>query len=724
MSSYAQVDWGSGGRKRQHSRAVGNAKAAGPSEFGRLKGSMIGPAYEVRSSCITAYKERNPQQQVVWCNNIIARARAMGIIKSEDPFAEAKRLRAEADKASGAVRADFLRRAEKIESVPDGGMSLDNCLAFAALAARLPEAHLLDFALAHKGAKFATSCYTEAAKPKWNVVRWATEEENAAMVTIGESLASGAALPGLLGKVQAELAAATASSRPVRAPKVEAVKAPRPPTERELHQAAGAKLSLESKLRWTRRIFSHLHPNWTNRWWGQGDYSAREAAEEHFRDLAKEARDDAVFARTTPIRLWLGACTDVAPSWAECEQRRLAKRAAREEAEVALRSAECAEALAKRFPTFVAILHWGRGTLEHPSVTARKAAAKKVHQKQRRLNGKERAAAERAALAAIRALPDHIVATDASAYSRPMEQIRSISFKNLPLAETLPEQAQLREALSQLVKRAGAEVAKVRGALFVPTQGRGGPTKGFGFVECSTAAGAQRVIAAVGARGTLDLEFNGMTSQVFVELAASNRQTKEQMEAKKAKDAAERAASQAECRRLVLATLRPATKVELAEETPSPATAAAAVPVLAKVCLGATAKARREAEAAAEAARLKAEVEAMFSAPLGGVVRTAPKAPKFKQSFAASAKIGATAAKMEVMDEFTIRVDGRVLAVVAAPSTELGAAQSTMRKIMAESAAKAKKAKRDALYAQWLKDKAAADADPMGWDIGEWVEPE
>lgn len=447
----------------------------------------------------------------------------------------------------------------------------------------------------------------------------------------------------------------------------------------------------------------------------------REAAEEHFRDLAREARDDHDLASSRPVRLWLRPYADVAPSWAACEEQRLAKRGARQATAVALRSAEEAAALARRFPTLVAVLHWGRGTLEHPSVTAKKALARKAHQKQRRANGKERAAAEKAAAAAIRALPDYIAPTAASAYSQPMEEIRSVSFKNLPLATTLAEQVQLREALASFVQRAGATVAKVRGALFVPTQGRGGPTKGFGFVECSTAEGARRVVDA--AAEDADLAFNGVTSKIFVELAASNRQTKEQMEAKKAKDAAERAASQAECRRLVLATLRPATKVELVEEVAAPAPAAAA-PALAKVCLGATAKARREAEEAAAAAALKAQVQAMFAEPLGGTLRATPKAPKFKQSFAASAKKGATAAKVEVVDEFTVKVDGAVKRVLAAASTELGAAQAAIQRHMAADAAKAKKAKRDADYAQWLKDKAAADADPTGWDIEAWVEPE
>ena len=701
MSSHnVKVDWGAqGGGKRRHTREVGNAKAMGPSEFGPLKGTMAGPAYGIRSSCVTAYKERNPQQQVAWCNNIIARARAMGIIKSEDPFAEAKRLRAEADKATGAVRADFLRRAEKIESVPDGGMSLDNCLAFAALAARLPEAHLLDFALAHKGAEFASHCYTEAAKPKWNVVRWATKEENAAMVTIGESLASGAALPGLMGKVAAELAAASASAKPAPAPApAPAEPAPKPLTKRERYQA----FSPESKSRW-RRLLCLKRPKWTAAWNDiHGDHSLPEAVISHFFHMRDEAQDDLEHAQ----RYYEKDLAYIA------------------ELRSAFYLADLGYDLAKVFPRWIALLHFSRGTLEHPSVTAKKAVAKKAHQKQRRLNGKERAAAEKAALAAIRALPTYIAPLAAEAYMQPKEQIRSLSFKNLPRATNFNEVRALSKALSELVERSGASVSRERYALNIPTQKFGpekGHTRGFGFVECTAAAGAQRVLAAAGARGTLDLEFNGITNQVFVELAAINRQSKADWEAAKAKVTAVKTAAQAKCRALVLATLRPATKVELAEEAPAPATAAAAVPVLAKVCLGATAKARREAEAAAEAARLKAEVQAMFSAPLGGILYSTPKAPQFKQSFAKAAKKGATAAVVVVVDEFTVKVDGVVKRVEAAPSTELGAAQSAIRRIMAADTAKAKKAARDKAYAQWAKDKAEAEAE--GWFVDDWVEP-
>jgi hypothetical protein len=78
---------------------------------------------------------------------------------------------------------------------------------------------------------------------------------------------------------------------------------------------------------------------------------------------------------------------------------------------------------------------------------------------------------------------------------------------------------------------------------------------------------------------------------------------------------------------------------------------------------------------------------------------------------------------VEVVDAFTAKVGGKLVKVAAAADTELGAAQAMMRKIMGEADAKAKKVARDKAYAQWLKDKAVADADPLGWGIEDWVEP-
>jgi hypothetical protein len=267
----------------------------------------------------------------------------------------------------------------------------------------------------------------------------------------------------------------------------------------------------------------------------------------------------------------------------------------------------------------------------------------------------------------------------------------------------------------------GGSVAKEHGATFTPLRNR--VTAGYGFVKCSAPANAQRVLRACEqdeeGRHTAELVLAGITSHVIIELAASERKTKAQMEAAKAKDAAERAAAQAKVRTLMVSSIRPSTKVELVED--APATCAAA-PVLAKVCLGATAKARREAEAAEEAARLKAEVQAMFSAPLGGVVRSAVKAPQFKVSFAASAKKGATAAKLEVVDEFTVKVDGVVKRIEAVEGSELARAQAVIRRQIAEDAARVKKVARDKRRSEWEADKAAAEE--TGWYVDDWVEDE
>jgi len=747
-SQHVKVDFGSGGGKRRHTRQVGNAKAAGPSEFGRLNGPMTGPAYGIRSLAITAYHGRTPEQQLAWRNGVIARARSLGFLKGDSPVAsEAKALRAQAqslrhhatmggfggihDKDEEEHAKELEVEAKALERRGDtSSMSLEDCLAFATLAGRMPTDQFTTFILAHKGGKFAAYCYVEASLPKWNVVRFLSHEENAKLVTVGESLATGVALPGLLSKVAAELSAAAASTRPQAFVAREVkVKAPRPPTERELHQIAGAKLSLESKLRWTRRIFSRMHPNWTRKW--SADYSAahgetfRDHAKEHFSCLAQVAYEDYEDARKRIARCWFRPYATSAPTWDLCQQQLEARREARASTEWELQLALNGEYLAHRFPTFCAIMNWGRGSLVHPAVAVRKAAAKKVQKKEKRGNAREREAAERAALAAFRALPDYIAPTAASAYSQPMEQIQTLRLGNLPLASSQEEQRGLREAMAALVTRLGGSVAKERGATFTPLRNR--VTAGYGFVKCSSPVNAQRVLRACEkdeeGRCFVEMVLNGVTSLVIVELAASERKSKEQMEAAKVKDAAERAAAQAKVRALMVQSIRPSTKVELATEAPeAPVVVAPEAPVLAKVCLGATAKARREAEAATAAAALKATVAAMFAAPLGGIVRDAPKVVKFKQSFAASAKKGATAAKIEVLDEFTIKVDGVVKRVEAMEGSALARAQEVIRRQMAEDAAKAKKAARDKRYAEWEKDKAETEAG--GWDAEAFVEDE
>jgi len=743
MSSHnVKVDFGSGGGKRRHRRQADNAKATGPSEFGRLNGPMTGPAYGIRSSAVTAYHAKTPQQQLAWRNSVIVRARALGILKGGVSAADqAKALRAQAQglrarSAAGEfqgyltrddedVAKDLEEEAKEVAARGESGLTVEECLAFSALANRMPSAELTTFCRAHRGKSFSAHCYSEAALPKWNVVRFLSREENDRQVTIGESLATGAALPGLLSKVAAELAAAAASARPIvaRAPKV---KAEKPLTERELHQIAGAKLSLESKLRWTRRIFSRMHPNWTRKW--SGDYTRehgetlRDEVKEHFYCLAQAAHEDYEDARKRIARCWFRPYATSAPTWDLCEQQLAARREARAETEWELQLARNGEYLAHRFPTMCAILHWGRGSLVHPAVAARKAEAKKAQKREKRGNAREREAAERAALAAFRALPDYIAPTAASAYSQPMEQIQTLRLGNLPLASSQEEQRALREAMAAVVTKLGGSVAKERGATFTPLRNR--VTAGYGFVKCSSPANAQRVLRACEkdeeGRCFVEMALNGVTSLVIVELAASERKSKEQMEAAKAKDAAERAAAQAKVRALMVSSIRPSTKVELLEAPAAPA--APEAPALAKVCLGATVKARREAEAAAAAAALKAEVQAMFSAPLGGIVRSAPKAPVFKQSFAASAKKGATAAKLEVVDEFTVKVNGVVKRIEAVEGSELARAQAVIRRQLAEDAARAKKAARDKAYAQWEKDKAETEAS--GWDAEEWVEPE
>ena len=705
MSSHnVKISWNGSGKRSNRNR-VANAKCGGASEIHSLTGAASGGAvYALRNTALRAWDSLNPQQQdrARYLAHTAAGAEAHQMPKAGATASDVAAA-SMSDGEGGVVSQGITDRfgdsvGEEIvigSGASRGIYSTEEIIAFRCLIDAAGTVAARAFLLDRKrSSKLELLLYEEAARlNSGRVVRWTTKEEDARLSTTTQLLARGEALPGLMGKVAAELAAAAATARPVSSAAA-APKAKLP--KRESYKA----LSLESKLWWQRRVFSQQRPKWTAAWWDlQGDHSLPEQARSHCYHMRAEAEDNLDHAkRYFPA--------DVA--------------AHAQLAEVAQRACDL-EVLASRCPTVVAILQWGRGSLTHPAVAARK----KAQQKKRRANGKERAAAEKAAAAAIRALPTYITALAPEAYMQPKEQIRSLNFKNLPLATNEAERSALGKALAKLVESAGASVSRERYALNIPTLKFGpakGHTQGFGFVECTAAAGAQRVLATAGARGTLDLEFNGTTSQVFVELAAANRQSKADWEATKAKATAERAAAQAKTLALMKAAVGPkATPMELV--TASPASPASEAPALPKVCLGASVKARREAEAAAETARIRAEWEAMFSAPLGGILHSKPKAPQFKLSFAGAA-VKPAAPKVEVVDAFTAKVGGKLVKVAAAADTELGAAQAMMRKIMGEADAKAKKVARDKAYAQWLKDKAVADADPLGWGIEDWVEPE
>jgi hypothetical protein len=143
---------------------------------------MTGPAYGIRSLAVAAYHARTPQQQLAWRNGVIVRARALGLlkggvsatdqVKSLRAQAQGLRARAAAGEFQGYltrddedVAKDLEEEAKEVAARGETGMSIEDCMAFSALAARMPTDQLTVFCLAHKGSRFAVHCYVRPPSP-------------------------------------------------------------------------------------------------------------------------------------------------------------------------------------------------------------------------------------------------------------------------------------------------------------------------------------------------------------------------------------------------------------------------------------------------------------------------------------------------------------------------------------------------------------------------------
>jgi hypothetical protein len=128
---------------------------------------MTGPAYGIRSSAITAYHAKTPQQQLAWRNGVIVRARALGILKGDvSATDQVKALRAQAQglrarAAAGEfqgyltrddedVAKDLEEEAKEVAARGETGMSIEDCMAFSALAARMPTDQLTAHGILHR----------------------------------------------------------------------------------------------------------------------------------------------------------------------------------------------------------------------------------------------------------------------------------------------------------------------------------------------------------------------------------------------------------------------------------------------------------------------------------------------------------------------------------------------------------------------------------------------
>jgi len=245
-----------------------------------------------------------------------------------------------------------------------------------------------------------------------------------------------------------------------------------------------------------------------------------------------------------------------------------------------------------------------------------------------KLSRKEQEAALLASFVAeIQAVPDYLVPAAPEAYTQPKEEINSVRFGNLRLCEGDSQLRQANKDIRDFVTDLGCRLSADAGAVFIPLVGpRVRKSKGYAFVKMASAAEAQRLLRKMAeiAGGPMLLDKATRTARaIFPELAASKTKSTAQMAA----DAAAAKAKEAEAKR-AKDGIRAAMKGTVAFKT-------SASP-LAPINLGATAKARKEAEAAEAAAALKAKIQAMFAEALPTTVET-PKALQLEVSFAAVA---------------------------------------------------------------------------------------
>ena len=241
---------------------------------------------------------------------------------------------------------------------------------------------------------------------------------------------------------------------------------------------------------------------------------------------------------------------------------------------------------------------------------------------------------------------------------KPVEEIFTLNIKNLPMANraTLPK---LNEAIRKLVGSFGGMVRPGVGGVYIPLNGSS--TKGFCFVECTTAANARHVLQQIG-QSAVVLGFNGEESELRVTLALSNRKSKAEMEAEKAKAAAERSSSSV-LTDAVRAAMRPNGTT------------------LQPICIAAVKK--QAADAVADA--LKAQIMAAY--PTLSNSAAAPS-KTFETSFASMAA-KPLPEKIEAIDPFNVKLNGTAYAVAFAPNTALGKAQMALRQATEEALAKA-----------------------------------
>lgn len=312
------------------------------------------------------------------------------------------------------------------------------------------------------------------------------------------------------------------------------------------------------------------------------------------------------------------------------------------------------------------------------------------------------AAREAFHVSAVRALPAYLKPVDASAYTKPVEEIASVRFGNLPLADGAKQCGQLRKAIRDFVEEHYGALAESKagdGAIFTPL--RRGATIGYAFVKFRDGASATAFLARMKDPMLVD-PVTGTPSALFIERAASEHKTKAQMEAEKAakaKGAAPPPTAVTAARERIIALMKADAKVT------------ATAPLVPTV-LGAASKAAKQAAADEAEAAMKAKIDAMFPASLPCA---AVAAKEFEVSFATVASKPAVKAVEVVYDPFHTTIRGETYGIFHDRRTEIGQAQAALSAALEAEEAKAKALATKRRRAERAKRNAALPADdPWG----------
>ena len=264
-------------------------------------------------------------------------------------------------------------------------------------------------------------------------------------------------------------------------------------------------------------------------------------------------------------------------------------------------------------------------------------------------------------------LPAYLVARDIATFTKPVETIQTIRLGNLREARGDAQVRDLHKDVRAFVERNGGVIAVERGAVFTPLHRATRQTQGYCFVKLVSPANARLFLDCIAAleHAMLVDSHTGEEREVFPELAASDRKTKEEMETEKAKVAAEkRAAASVDS---VSAAIKAVMRGPGGELKP--------------ICL---ADIKREKKSAAEQA-LKDTIAAAFPS-LNSCTSNSASAKHYEVSFAAAAA-KPLPEKVVVVNPFEVKVGGVEYALIAAPTTDIGRAQMALRQAVADSVA-------------------------------------